>query len=84
MVAMADVSTVTSKKMVTLPARIRRKYGLSQGRKVRFVEVDGGLLLVPILSMKELDGVARDRSKAVIEGARELVREHLREAARHG
>ena len=84
MVLTSDVATITSKKMITLPARIRKKYGLREGRKVRFVEVEGGLLLVPILSLKELDGVALKDSKAIIEGIKELEREHRAEARRDG
>jgi AbrB family looped-hinge helix DNA binding protein len=81
---MDDVATITSKKMITLPARIRKKYGLREGRKVRFVEIDGGLFLVPILSLKELDGVAGKDSRALVQGVRELEREHRAEAKRGG
>lgn len=81
---MGDVTKITSKKMVTIPARIMKKYGLRQGRRVRFVETDGGLLLVPVLSLRELDGIDRAHSKELIAGLRELEREHRAEAARDG
>lgn len=84
MVVMGEVATITSKKMVTIPAKIMRKYGLRQGRKVRFVETEGGLLLVPILTLTELNGVAGGRGKDLLEGVRELEKEHRAEAARRG
>jgi AbrB family looped-hinge helix DNA binding protein len=84
MVALGDIATVTSKKMVTIPARIMKQYGLHQGSKVRFVEVDGNLLLVPVLSLKEFHGMGREHAKELVEGARELEREHRAEAKRDG
>ncbi len=39
---MAETATVTSKSMVNLPSKIRKKYGLSAGSKVVFIESDSG------------------------------------------
>jgi AbrB family looped-hinge helix DNA binding protein len=78
-VALTDIATVTSKKMVTIPARIRKKYGLHEGRKVRFVEVDGNLVLVPVLSLRELHGFGREHLDELKEAARELDTEHREE-----
>ena len=79
---MGQVATVTSKSMVTIPSKIRKKYGLRQGSKVEFVEVDGGLLLVPIKTLAELRGAGRDNARALIQGIKELEKEHRREAKR--
>lgn len=79
MVSMGDVATTTSKKMVAIPARIRKKYGLKEGRKVRFVEIGGGLFIVPILTLKELDGVGRKHARALVEGIKEPDLEHRAE-----
>lgn len=84
MVVMGEVATITSKKMVTIPAKIMKRYGLHQGRRVRFVETDGGILMVPVLSLTELNGVAGKHAKALLEGVSELQREHRAEAARDG
>ncbi|TLY01450.1 MAG: AbrB/MazE/SpoVT family DNA-binding domain-containing protein [Thaumarchaeota archaeon] len=40
MVRMGQVATVTSKSMVTIPSKVRRKYDLRQGSKVEFVEIE--------------------------------------------
>jgi AbrB family looped-hinge helix DNA binding protein len=47
-----EVSTVTSKSTVTIPSRIRRKYGLRQGSKVEFVEIEEGIFLVPLKTLR--------------------------------
>ena len=84
MVAMGEVATITSKKMVTIPAKIMKRYGLHQGRRVRFVEVEGAVLMVPVLTLTELNGVAGRHAKALLEGVSELERERRVEAARDG
>ncbi len=79
---LGQVATITSKSMVTIPSKIRKKYNLIQGGKVEFVEVDGGLLLVPLKSLHELRGSAKGKSKLLISAVRELDSEHRREAKR--
>ncbi len=79
---MGQVATVTSKSMVTIPSKIRKKYGLRQGSKVEFVEVEGGLLLVPLKSLRELRGVAKEKSDLLASAVRELEKEHMEEAKR--
>ena len=77
---MGQSATVTSKSMVTIPSKIRKKYNLHQGSKVEFIEVDGGLLLVPIKTLRELRGAGKQNSGAIIDGIKELEREHREEA----
>ena len=77
---LGQVATVTSKSMVSIPVRIREKYGIREGSKLEFVESDEGLLLVPVRSLAELRGVFRDHEKLVREGIGELEREHRKEA----
>jgi AbrB family looped-hinge helix DNA binding protein len=80
MVDMGEVATVTSKSMVTIPARIRKKYSLRQGSKVEFVEIEEGIFLVPLKTLRELRGAGRKGSKLLVEAARELEKEHREEA----
>lgn len=79
---MRQTATVTSKSMVTIPSKMRKKYSLRQGSKVEFVEVDGGLLLVPLKTLRELRGAGKDNSSAIISGIEELEKEHREEAKR--
>lgn len=77
---LAEVATVTSKSMVTIPSSIRRKYGIKQGDKVQFVEVDGAVMMIPVKSLGEMHGMLREHAKVLLEGIRELNREHRKEA----
>lgn len=77
---MAETATVTSKSMVTIPSSIRRKFGIKDGDKVQFVEVDGAVMMIPVKSLAEMHGMFRDHAKTLIEGVRELDREHRKEA----
>lgn len=80
MVIMNETATVTSKSMVTIPSRIRRKYGIKDGDKVEFVELNGSILLIPLKSLKELRGVDAKHRRLVIQGIKELEGERRREA----
>lgn len=79
---MAETGKVTSKSMVNIPAKIRKKYGIKEGDELAFVETEGGVMLVPLLSMKELFGIDRAHRKDLLEMARELERERRKEAQR--
>ncbi len=75
-----QVATVTSKSMVTIPARIRRRYGINEGSKVEFVESGESVLLVPLKSLKELRGALKEHEKPLRRAFRELEKEHREEA----
>lgn len=79
---MGEVATVTSKTMVTIPSSIRRKYGIREGDRVQFVEVDGAIMMIPTKSLSEMHGMDKAHAKALLQGVRELNREHRKEA--HG
>jgi len=67
--------TITGKGTVTIPAEIRRKYGLKKGSRVKFIETDGGILLVPIIPLENLFGVDREAKETVYQMIRELQEE---------
>jgi len=77
---MGQVATVTSKSMITIPARIREKYRIKQGSKFEFVEYEDGLLLVPVKTLRELRGSFKPHEKVMREAIRELEGEHREEA----
>jgi len=77
---MGYVAKVTSKRMVTIPAKLMRKYGIREGMKVKFVERGDGILMVPIPDLEDLWGVDREHAREIIEAIRELEAEHRREA----
>ncbi len=47
--------------------------------KVEFVEVEEGLFLVPLKTLKDLRGSARNKSNLLIQAAKELETEHRKE-----
>jgi AbrB family looped-hinge helix DNA binding protein len=69
------VHTVTRLGTVTIPIPIRRKYGIGKGSKVRFVETDGGIQLVPLMSIKNLFGVDREKEGTINTMIREILNE---------
>lgn len=78
--SLGEMATVTSKTMVTIPSSIRRKYGIREGDRVHFVEVDGAIMMIPAKSLSEMQGMDKAHSKALFQGVRELNREHRKEA----
>jgi len=43
-----DTAYVSSKGQLVVPARIRRRYGIKPGSKVRFIERENEILLQPV------------------------------------
>lgn len=80
-ITLSRTATVTSKSMVTIPAKIRQKYNIKEGMKVEFVELGEAVLMVPLRNLKQLRGVDKAHEKAVREGIRELNEEHRLEAS---
>jgi len=76
---MSEIATVTSKSMVNIPAKIRRKYGLKQGSRVIFVESEGQITMIPLPKISDLFGVDKDHKEVLLKAIRELEEEHRRE-----
>ncbi len=39
---------VTSKGQLVIPAELRRKHGISKGTRVRFEDIEGGIVVRPV------------------------------------
>ena len=70
--------TVTEKGTVSIPSRIRKKYGLQKGAKVEFIDTGEGILVVPIIPIEGLFGVDKSRKKLVYGMVREIHDERRR------
>jgi bifunctional DNA-binding transcriptional regulator/antitoxin component of YhaV-PrlF toxin-antitoxin module len=57
-----------------------RKYGIKEGMKVKFIETESGILVIPIPKLEDLHGIDHRYASAVIEGIKELEEEHRKEA----
>lgn len=79
MYVLFDMSyTITEKGTVTIPAKLRKKYNLKEGSKVRFIETERGALIVPSPSFEELRGIIKKEDAYAM--IRELHEERRREA----
>ena len=55
MIMMTGKSAIVNKKgMVTIPAKLRKKHDLREGSEVAFVELEGAIVLIPILDFESL------------------------------
>jgi len=74
------LSAVQEKGQITIPAEIRRKWGLRKGDLVAFVETEAGVVISPqeVIAMEALDQIGKIlREKGVtmeelIESGREM------------
>ena len=56
--------------MITLPADMRRKYSIKKGSKVKLVDEEKGILIVPIPKLEDLFGIdpsMKEVAKAISE-----------------
>ena len=65
---------------MTVPTKLREKYGIREGTKVSLIEKDGGVLMVPVGDISSLFGLAASHRGKILEGVRELEKEHDEEA----
>jgi AbrB family looped-hinge helix DNA binding protein len=70
--------TISEKGTITIPAEIRKKYKLRKGSRVKFIETDGGILLVPIVPLEDLFGIDKNAKETVYQMIRELQEERRR------
>jgi AbrB family looped-hinge helix DNA binding protein len=68
----SDISVVTAKGQVVIPAKLRRRFGIKQGTVVSFAEEDGHLVIQPITQefIRGLRGSLR-RSTSLTAGEKE-------------
>lgn len=76
-----NTGNVTTKGQLVIPARIRRKFGIKPGTRVRFVERDGEIVLQPVTgaAIRSLCGILRNGSRATAELLAERARDRERE-----
>jgi AbrB family looped-hinge helix DNA binding protein len=76
-----ETSNVTTKGQLVIPARIRRRYGIKTGTRVRFVEREGEIALQPITSaaIRSLCGFLKSDTSVTAELLEERTRDRARE-----
>jgi len=83
---MEDSAYVTSKGQLVVPARLRRKYGIKAGTRVRFVERDREIVLQPVTRqyIRSVCGLLSEAGPATPALLKERVRDKQREEPRAG
>jgi AbrB family looped-hinge helix DNA binding protein len=81
-----DTAYVTTKGQLVVPARLRRKYGIKAGTRVRFLERDHEIILQPLTReyIRSVCGVLAEAGPATPELLKERARDRQREEARRG
>jgi AbrB family looped-hinge helix DNA binding protein len=76
-----DTGNVTTKGQLVIPARIRRRFGIKAGTRVRFLERDGEIVLQPLTSaaIRGLCGVLKSDTSVTAELLAERARDRERE-----
>jgi len=75
----AEELVVTSKGQVTIPIKLRRKFGIEKKSKVEIVEEDGKIVIKKQLSF--LDLVGSSAEKATVEEVKKMLDEMRAEDA---
>jgi|LJSS01.1.fsa_nt_gb bifunctional DNA-binding transcriptional regulator/antitoxin component of YhaV-PrlF toxin-antitoxin module len=58
------IHTVTKLGTISIPIPLRRKYGITKGSKIKFVDSSEGIKLIPLVSLRNMFGI--DRGNATI------------------
>ena len=76
-----DTGNVTTKGQLVIPARIRRRYGIKAGTRVRFIERDDELVLQPVTAaaIRRLCGVLKSATSVTGELLADRSHDRLRE-----
>lgn len=76
-----ETGNVTTKGQLVIPARIRRRYGIKTGTRVRFVEREGEIVLQPVTSatIRCLCGILKSETSVTADLLAERARDRERE-----
>ena len=76
-----DTGNVTTKGQLVIPARIRRRFGIKAGTRIRFIERAGEIVLQPVTSMtiRGLCGALKSDSSVTAELLADRSRDNERE-----
>jgi AbrB family looped-hinge helix DNA binding protein len=79
-----DTAAVTSKGQLVVPARLRRRYGIKPGTKVRFIERPDGILFQPVTPeyIRSVCGMLSSETSVTEELLKERARDREREEAK--
>ncbi len=59
------IHTVTKLGTVSIPIPLRRKYGITKGSKIKFVDNNDGIRLIPLVSLHHMFGIDRGNAAPI-------------------
>ena len=79
-----ETASVTSKGQLVIPARLRRKYKIEPGTKVRFVERDHEILIQPVTKeyVRSVCGLLKSETSVTQILLKERAKDKAREEAK--
>ncbi len=79
-----ETASVTSKGQLVIPARLRRKYKIEPGTKVRFVERDHEILIQPVTKeyVRSVCGLLKSETSVTQMLLKERAKDKAREEAK--
>jgi len=79
-----ETASVTSKGQLVIPARLRRRYGIKPGTKIRFIERDHEILIQPVTKeyIQSLCGLLKSKTSATQMLLKERAKDKAREDAK--
>ncbi len=81
-----ETTSVTSKGQLVIPAKLRRRYGIQPGTKVRFIERDNEILLQPLTKeyIRNTCGLLKSKTSVTEMLLKERANDRDREEAKFG
>ncbi len=79
-----EESTMTTKGQLVVPAKLRKRYGLTPGTKVYFIERDKEIVLQPVTKeyLRSVHGMLKSETPVTKELLEERTRDKAREEAK--
>jgi AbrB family looped-hinge helix DNA binding protein len=69
------IHTVTKLGTITIPVPIRKKYGITKGSKLKIVDTEDGIKLIPIVTIKNMFGVDKEKEDVIKELLEDMLKE---------
>ncbi|MCS7141906.1 MAG: AbrB/MazE/SpoVT family DNA-binding domain-containing protein [Candidatus Nitrosocaldus sp.] len=67
------IHTVTKLGTISIPVPLRRKYGITKGSKMKFIDGEDGIRLIPLVSLRSMFGIDAGSREAVMRMLREML-----------
>ncbi|MFN4335992.1 MAG: AbrB/MazE/SpoVT family DNA-binding domain-containing protein [Candidatus Nitrosocaldus sp.] len=67
------IHTVTKLGTISIPVPLRRKYGITKGSKMKFIDGEDGIRLIPLVSLRNMFGIDEDNRDVVMRILREML-----------